>query len=85
MIMSVLEIVSGILLLLAGMIIVIVVVLQESKQENLSTITGGGGSDSYFGKNKTRTREATLSRITKILATSFFLITIAVSIFNAIG
>ncbi len=83
--MSVLEIVSGVLLLLACVCIVIVCLLQETKQQNMSAITGGSESDSFYGKNGGRTREAKLARFTKISAFALFVITIVVNILAAIS
>ncbi|MCL2014540.1 MAG: preprotein translocase subunit SecG [Oscillospiraceae bacterium] len=78
--MGLFEIISGILLLISGIIIIVSVILQESKQQGMSSAITGGGSDSYFGKNKPKTREASLARITKIVSVIFFVLTIAVSI-----
>ena len=42
------------------------VLMQEGKQAGLGSI--GGMADSYWGKNKGRSMEGTLEKITKVLA-----------------
>ena len=55
----------------------IIVLMQEGKQAGLSGAIGGGSaSDSYWGKNKGRSVEGTLEKITKYLAFAFILISI---------
>ena len=55
----------------------VVVLMQEGKQAGLSGAIGGGSaSDSYWGKNKGRSVEGTLEKITKYLAVAFILISI---------
>ena len=66
----------GALLILASIFIVIVVLLQESKSAGLSGAIAGG-ADTFFGKNKSRTIEAKLAKLTKIVAVVFFILAIA--------
>ena len=66
----------GALLILASIFIVIVVLLQESKSAGLSGAIAGG-ADTFFGKNKSRTIEAKLAKLTKIVAVFFFILAIA--------
>ncbi len=77
--MSVLEIIFAILLILACVFIIAVVLMQESKQ-GMSNVISGGSSDNYFQKNSGRTKEAKLSRATKIAAVFVFVIAIAVNL-----
>lgn len=79
--MGTLEIIGGILLLVASIVIIVVVLVQDSKDPGLSSAIGGGSSDSYFGKNSGRTREARLGRVTKVCAIIFFVVTILVNVF----
>lgn len=79
--MNIFEIVAGALLLIACVFIVIFVLLQEHKN-NLSSVTGSVSQDSYFGKNKSRTKEARLALATKVAAIAFFVLTLAVNIFG---
>ena len=76
------EILVGILLILASIVIVIVVLMQQSRQAGLSGAIAGG-SDTFFGKNKSRTIDAKLAKITKILAVFFFVFSLLVTYFLA--
>ncbi len=81
--MNIFEYVSGGLMLLACLIIVVVVLLQDHKN-NLSSVTGTVAQDSFFGKNKSRTKEARLALVTRIAAIAFFVLTLAVYIFGVL-
>ncbi|MEG0615423.1 MAG: preprotein translocase subunit SecG [Oscillospiraceae bacterium] len=78
--MSVIEIVSGILLLISSIFIILVTLLQESKQQGMTSAIGGGESDSFYGKNTGRTREAKLIRVTEVMAGIFFVVTLIVNL-----
>ncbi|MEG0571362.1 MAG: preprotein translocase subunit SecG, partial [Oscillospiraceae bacterium] len=80
--MSGLEITGGILLLIASILIIIIVIFQESKQSGLSGVDGQA-SDSYYSKNKGKSKEAKLKRITTILAIIFFVLTLALNLIIA--
>ena len=67
------EILIGVLLILTSIIIVIVVLMQQSRQAGLSGAIAGG-SDTFFGKNKSRTIDAKLAKITKIISVVFFIL-----------
>jgi preprotein translocase subunit SecG len=66
----------GAVLILSAIVIVIAVMLQQSQQQGLSGAIAGG-SDSFFDKNKGRTAEAKLAKITKIFASVFFVCALA--------
>ena len=53
----------------------IIVLMQESKQNGLSG-TISGAADSYWGKNKGRSMEGKLVKITKILVILFIVIAV---------
>ena len=65
----------GGLLIAASLFLIIVDLLQESKSAGLSGAISGG-ADTFFGKNKGRTMEAKLIKMTKIVATLFFILAI---------
>lgn len=77
--MSVVEIVAGIVLLIASIFIVLIVLVQDSKEGGLTSAIGGGSNESFFGRNSSRTKEAKLSRITKVMATIFFVVALVVN------
>lgn len=62
-----------------GIAIIVSILLQPSKADALSGLIQGKG-DTFFAKNKSRTKEAMLVRITAISAFLFALNTIAINI-----
>ena len=56
-----------------------IVLMQEGKNAGLGGSINGV-ADTYWGKNKGRSMEGTLERITKILAVVFFLFSIVLNI-----
>ena len=80
--MGPLEIVCGALLIVACIVLIIVIVLQETKQDMSGVVTGSSSADSFYGKNKTRTRESTLQSITKYATYIFFALVLLINIFN---
>lgn len=68
-----------VLQIIISVVLIIVVLMQPSKTDGLSGFIGGG-SDTFFSKNKSRTSEAALSRITIVCAILFAAIAIAQNI-----
>lgn len=68
----------GIILLAAALFLIVAVLLQSSKDKGLSGTISGGSSETYFGKNKGKSREKKLNTLTIIVAVVFMLIVIAV-------
>ena len=52
----------------------VVVLMQEGKQQGL-----GGISDTYWGRNKSRSAEGTLIRATKIMAVLFIVLSVVLN------
>ena len=52
--------------------LIIIVILQEGKSAGLGTI--GGMADTYWEKNKSRSREGVLEKLTRIAAIGFVVI-----------
>lgn len=69
------EILIGVLLIITSILIVIIVLMQQSRSAGLSGAIAGG-ADTFFGKNKSRSVEAKLSRFTKVFGVIFFLLTL---------
>ena len=76
------EILIGVLLVITSIFIVILVLMQQSRRAGLSGAISGG-ADTFFGKNKGRTIDAKLSKITKIVAVFFFVFTLLATFFLA--
>ena len=71
--MKALAIVLSIILLLVCLVLSAVVLLQEGKSAGLSGALSGA-AETYFGKNKARTMEGKLERLTKILAAGYLVL-----------
>lgn len=69
------EIVLGSVLILTSIIIVAVVLMQESRSAGLSGAIAGG-AETFLGKNKGKTIEEKLVKITRILAVAFFVLSV---------
>lgn len=66
------EIVLGAILILCSIAIIAVVLMQEGRADGLGAIAGG--AETFLGKNKGRTVEQKLVKITKALAIVFFVL-----------
>lgn len=77
------EIVFGAVLVVLAIAISALVLLQEGNSQGLSG-TIAGGAETFFGKNKGRTMEAKLVKLTKIVGISFFVIAFAAKVITTI-
>lgn len=73
------EIIFGVVLIVLSIAIVALVLLQEGNSKGLSGAIAGG-AETFFGKNKSRTIEAKLVKLTKIVGISFFVLALAAKI-----
>ncbi len=73
------EIVLGIVLIVTSLALVAIVLTQEGRQAGLSGAIAGG-ADTFLGKNKSKTLEQKLSKITKVLAGVFFVLALAANL-----
>ena len=75
-----LVIILSILFVVVCVASIIIVMMQKSKDPGLGAIGGMSGStDTYWGKNKGRSAEGNLVRITRILAIAFFVLAIVLN------
>lgn len=72
--MAVIKIILMIIYAIICLALVALVLMQESKQNGLGSI--GGAADTYWGKNKGRSMEGKLEKITKYLAIGFILLSL---------
>ena len=70
--MAVLKMILTIVFILLSVVLTVVVLMQQGKNAGLGAIAGG--SETYWGKNKGRSMEGTLVKVTKILAVVFFVL-----------
>ncbi|MDE5621051.1 MAG: preprotein translocase subunit SecG [Ruminococcus sp.] len=79
--MSTLEVAGGILILLVCLVTIVICLSQDQKsQDSMTAALTGASSDSFYGKNEGRTKEAILNKITRTLAIILFVAVLAVNI-----
>lgn len=76
--MEVLRIVLTIIFILVCIALVVLVLMQEGKSAGLGDISGV--AESYWGKNKGRSMEGRLVKITKVLAVLFMVFAIILNL-----
>lgn len=79
--MSTLEIIGGAVLLAVCLAIIVICLMQDQKsQDSMTAALTGASTDSFYGKNEGRTKEAILNKITRTLGVILFIVTLAVNI-----
>ena len=68
-----------VLQVITSIVIIVTVMMQPSKSNGLSGLIAGS-SDTFFAKNKTKTAESVLARITAITAVFFIVITVMLNL-----
>ncbi|MBQ7076608.1 MAG: preprotein translocase subunit SecG [Lachnospiraceae bacterium] len=76
--MTALKIILTVLFVLAGLAIAVIVLMQEGKQQGLGAISGA--ADTYWGKNKGRSMEGILVKVTTALVVLFLVIALLLNI-----
>ena len=61
-----------ILFIIVSIALAIIVLMQEGKSAGLGAVSGA--AETYWGKNKGRSMEGTMIKVTKILAVVFFVL-----------
>lgn len=72
------RIILTILFILICVALVILVLLQEGKSAGLGAISGA--AETYWGKNKSRSMEGMMVKVTKYLAIGFILLAVVLNI-----
>ena len=75
--MATLKIVLTVIFMLVCIVLTTIVLMQEGKQQGLGTISGA--AESYCGKNKGRSMEGTLEKITKVTAILFLVLAVVLN------
>lgn len=79
--METLEIIGGAVLLVVCIGIILVCLMQDQKSEDgMASALTGASSESFYGKNEGRTKEAILNKVTRTLGIILFVVTLAVNI-----
>lgn len=69
-----------IVFLVLAVIMAILVLIQEGKSNGLSSSIGGSSSETYWSKNKGRSKESKLITATTILTILFFVLSLVLSL-----
>ena len=70
--MEILRTILTIVFIIVCIALIVIVLLQEGKSAGLGAIAGG--AETYWGKNKGRSMEGMLNKITKILVAAFIIL-----------
>lgn len=76
--MAALRIVLTIILIFVSIVFTVIVLMQEGKAAGLGAISGA--AETYWGKNKGRSMEGALVKITKVLGVVFMLLAVVLNI-----
>ena len=76
--LGVLKIVLTVIFIVISIALSALVLLQEGKSAGLGVISGA--ADTYWGKNKGRSMEGVLVKVTRILAISFMILGIVLNV-----
>ena len=76
--MEALRITLTIIFIIICLALTVLVLMQEGKDEGLGAISGA--AETYWGKNKGRSMEGNLVKITRVLAVLFFLMAIVLNL-----
>lgn len=67
-----------VIFIIVCILLVVLVLMQEGKSAGLGSISGA--AETYWGKNKGRSMEGLLVKITKVLATLFILLAVVLNL-----
>ena len=76
--MAVLKIILTVVFIIISIALTVIILMQEGKSAGLGAIAGA--ADTYWGKNKGRSMEGMLVKITKILAVFFMLLAVVLNL-----
>ncbi len=77
--MTTVQIVLSIFYFILALVLIAIVMLQSGKSAGLSGAIAGG-ADTFLSKNKAKTADAKLARITKWVAIGFMVLTLIIGI-----
>lgn len=77
--MGAVEIIIGIAVILVSLVIIAVVLLQQGHRAGVNGAISGG-ADTFLSKNKARSADAKLKRMTKYVAALFFVLAVVANV-----
>ena len=75
---GILKTILTIVFIIVSLVITVVILMQEGKQAGLGAIAGA--ADTYWGKNKGRSMEGMLVKITKICVVAFLVLAVILNL-----
>lgn len=78
--MEVLKVLLTIVYVIVCVVLIVICLMQSSEDEGTSSTIVGGSQSSFYEKNKGRTKEGKLKRLTIILGIVFVILTTALGI-----
>ena len=83
--MTLTQIILGSVVLVLSAVTIFCIAIQKGNSGGLGAITGGADMDTFFGKNKNRSKESMLTIITIVLAIVLVVCIIALDFFGIAG
>ena len=72
------ELVCSIIYFIVALALIAIVMLQSGKSAGLSGAIGGGNNETFLSKNKAKSADARLARMTKWVAVVFMVLTLVI-------
>ncbi|MCC8122627.1 MAG: preprotein translocase subunit SecG [Oscillospiraceae bacterium] len=72
--MTTVQLVLSIAMVVVGLILMLIVLLQSGKNAGMSGVITGNNSDSFLSRNKSKSMDARLARVTKWVAIAFMVL-----------
>lgn len=76
--LDILKVILTIVFIIISLVLTVVILMQEGKQAGLGAIAGA--ADTYWGKNKGRSMEGMLVKITRIAVILFILLAVVLNL-----
>ena len=83
--MSIPQIILGAVVLALCIVTIVCISMQQGKSNGLGALTGESDTDTFFGKNKGRSRESRLSKLTIVLSIVLVVCILALDVVAMIG
>lgn len=83
--MTIAQIILGSVVLVLSAVTIICIGLQQSKSGGLGAIAGETDMDTFFGKNKSRSKESMLIKLTIVLSIALVICIIALDFIGIVG
>ena len=68
--------------IILGLVVIVSILMQPSKSDALSGLVQGSSNDSFYSKNKSRTKEVILARVTVVSMLLFAAFAVALNLLS---